>query len=83
MCEILYATVCSKFSSFAPEGFETTLFQNGCLGFRPPFSSDVCLSLRDQIVCMYNSKGGLGTYRLLQVNSLSLDKLLKLFTFGA
>jgi hypothetical protein len=35
----------SKFSSFAPEGLETTLFQNGCLAFRSPASSSSLIAL--------------------------------------
>jgi hypothetical protein len=42
--------ICSKFSSFAPEGLETTLFQNGCLAFRSPASSDLCLKLKSSVM---------------------------------
>jgi hypothetical protein len=41
--EILNLFICNKFSSVAQEGLETTLFQNGCLAFRSPASSDLCL----------------------------------------
>jgi hypothetical protein len=40
----------SKFSSFRPEGLETTLFQNGCLLFRSPTSSDLCLKLKGSLM---------------------------------
>jgi hypothetical protein len=43
----------NKFSSFALEGLETTLFQNGCLALRSPASSDLCRLY----VCMYVCKG--------------------------
>jgi hypothetical protein len=32
--EISSSFICIKFSSFAPEGLTSTLFQNGCLAFR-------------------------------------------------
>jgi hypothetical protein len=42
--------ICSKFSSFAPDWLETTLFQNGCLTFRSPASSDLCLQLKSSVM---------------------------------
>jgi hypothetical protein len=38
--EISNSFLWSKFSSFAPEGLETALFQNGCLAFISPASTD-------------------------------------------
>jgi hypothetical protein len=48
--EISNSFIRNKCSSFAPEGLETTLFQNGCLAFRSPASSDLCLKLKSPMV---------------------------------
>jgi hypothetical protein len=48
--EISNSFICNKTSRFAPEGLETTLFQIGCLAFRSPGSSDLCLKLKSSIV---------------------------------
>jgi hypothetical protein len=42
--------MCSKFSSFAPEVLEATLFQNGCLAFKSPASSDLSLKLKSSVM---------------------------------
>jgi hypothetical protein len=41
--------ICSKFSSFAPEWLQTTLFQSGCLAFSSPASSDLSLKLKSSV----------------------------------
>jgi hypothetical protein len=42
--------MCSKFNSFAPQAFETTLFQNGCLSLRSPASSELRLKLKGSVM---------------------------------
>jgi hypothetical protein len=44
--EISNKFICTKFSNFAPEGLEITLFQNGCLAFGSPANSNLYLKLK-------------------------------------
>jgi hypothetical protein len=48
--EISKSFVCSKFSIFAPEGLEITLFRNGCLAFISLANSDLCLKLKSSVM---------------------------------
>jgi hypothetical protein len=49
-CWNLNLFICNKFSIFGPEGLESALFQNRCLAFRSPASSDLCLKLKNSAI---------------------------------
>jgi hypothetical protein len=50
--EISNAFICSKYSSFMSERLEITLFENGCLTFKSPASSELCLKFKRSTICL-------------------------------
>jgi hypothetical protein len=40
----------NKYKCFLPEGFETALFQNGCLVFRSSARMDLCIKLMSSMM---------------------------------
>jgi hypothetical protein len=48
--EISKSLVSNKSNSFLPEGFETVLFQNGCLAFRSNARTDLRLNFKSSMM---------------------------------
>jgi hypothetical protein len=48
--EISKSFTSNNCNSFSPEGFETALFQNGCLAFRSPASIDLRLKPKSSMM---------------------------------